>query len=122
MAFDCIVHQFSGSTHLSVMRILVQIFVPFAVLLLFSIAWAAVYYLKHLQAPMQFDWLQKRLLLTSFSVLGYFYPSLTQAALNIFACFPLDSPVDQDTLYRDNLRVSYAAAFTEKLAECLPSV
>lgn len=62
----------------------------------------------------------KQLKVATYAVLGFFYTSLTQAALNIMSCYPIDAPVPADTPYPESLQVclpygSQSALQTEKV-------
>ena len=107
-ALDCILSHSNNGIPLPVARTLVQLAIPFIILAAFCSAWILAYvYLQHHQPIVirECGWLPRRLKLTCYSVLGYFYPSLTQAALAVFACYPVDHPIPPDTLHKSFLQV-----------------
>ena len=96
---------------LPVIRTLVQIFLPFMILAAFCLAWMVAYCILRRRGAspgtlVGREWLGRRLQLTSYSVLGYFYPSIAQACLTIFSCYPVDNPIPAGTLYPEHLQVS----------------
>ena len=105
---DCMLPHNNNSLPLAVTRTLVQLAIPLIMLIAFCTAWTAAYiYLQRFRPSDNRgkEWLSKRLTLTCYSVLGYFYPSLTQAALGVFACYPIDHPIPSGTLYPTFLKV-----------------
>lgn len=110
-ALDCILPHSNAGLPLAVARTLVQLAIPLIILVVFCTAWVAMYTFAwwcceetaESKGP---EWLSKRLKLTCYSVLGYFYSSLTQASLGVFACYPIDHPIPSGTLYQSFLEVS----------------
>ena len=95
---------------LPVIRILVQVFLPFVILAAFCLAWVAAYCILRRRSSSQGtvvgrEWLGRRLQLTCYSVLGYFYPSIVQACLTVFSCYPVDNPIPAGTSYPEHLQV-----------------
>ena len=90
-SLDCILRHHQSSLPVAVSRALVQICLPFAILAFFCVVWLMAFpLLRWPSGKYSAAWLVRQLQVTSDSVLGYFYPSLTQAALSIFSCYPID--------------------------------
>ena len=107
VSVSCILSAHSRGLPISVSLILLQIFIPFAVLSALSIAWLAAFFWHGFRSGnFSAAWLSKRLELTAYSVLGYYYPSLTQASLSVFSCLTIDHPIPSNTPY------AYAAQVT----------
>lgn len=92
-AFDCILPHSNHGVPLSVARTLVHLAIPFIILAAFCTAWILAYACLQHYHPLLIrghvhGWLQRRLKVTCYSVLGYFYPSLTQATLSDLQCLP----------------------------------
>ena len=88
-------------THVS--RTIVQIIVPIAMMGILMLGFCI--YNAIVRQAADPSWLRRHIRITAFSVAGFFYPSLSQAALNIFSCFPVDTPIPADQPYRDFLLV-----------------
>ena len=102
--------DYPGQSHATT-RLVIQLFLPFAMLAAFASAWLLVYGVLHLRQVSKRPargWLPKRLQLTAFSMMAYFYPSFTQASLSIFSCYRVDHPVPSETTYAENLQASTA--------------
>lgn len=114
VCLDCILQHHIGHMSTAVARTIVQIVIPFAVLSLLCLFWVLYYYMapqgpqgpQSQVKPRDLNWLRIRLGLTCYSVLGYFHPSITAAALNVFSCYPVDHPVPSGTPYSTLLQVS----------------
>ena len=109
MSLDCILRHHQSSLPLAVSRALVQICLPFAILAFFCAVWLILFPLLRWRWPSgkySAAWLVRQLQVTSYSVLGYFYPSITQAALSIFSCYPIDVSVPSTTPYPSFLKVT----------------
>ena len=102
---DCWIHTTGLPLHVS--RTIVQIIVPIIIMILLMLAC----YINHLYRGNAADpgWLRRHISITAFSVTGFYYPSLSQAALNIFSCFPIDQPIPAGTVYQHFLQVSVDA-------------
>lgn len=92
-ALDCILPHSNHGVPLSVARTLVHLAIPFIILAAFCTAWILAYACLQHYHPLLIrghvhGWLQRRLKVTCYSVLGYFYPSLTQATLSDLQCLP----------------------------------
>ena len=112
---DCILRHHTGNVSTAVARTLVQICIPFAVLAGICVFWVVYYFVAKKGSPRQarrdFEWLHIRLRLSCYSVLGYFHPSITAAALNVFSCYRVDHPIPSGTPYPNLLQVSMFACF-----------
>ena len=98
---DCLIHYTNLPLHVS--RTIIQIIVPIVMMGILMLAFCAYHYAKG--STTDSSWLRRHIKITAFSVSGFFYPSLSQAALNIFSCFPIDTPVPWDLPYKDYLQV-----------------
>lgn len=109
VSLDCLLQYHQSQLPLAVSRVLVQIFLPFAILAFFCFVWLLVYLFLQQQQPdgnRNLGWLTKKCQISAYSVLGFFYPSITQAALSIFSCYPIDAPVPANTPYKAFVMVS----------------
>ena len=113
VALDCLLqHQRSSSLPLSVLSTLVQLAIPFCILLFFVLFFCLLHlwsWHKHGANPGWYS-LRRRLKVTTYAVLGFFYTSLTQAALNLFSCYQIDYPVPAGTPYPQFLQASRASS------------
>ena len=111
VALDCLLqHQSSSPVPLSVLSILVQLAIPFCILLFFVLFFCLLHLLSWHKSGANPGWysLRRRLKVTTYAVLGFFYTSLTQAALNLFSCYQIDYPIPADTPYPQFLQASHA--------------
>lgn len=100
---DCLIHYTSMPIHVS--RTTVQILVPIIMMAILMLAYIKPYHaFKGRKADP--SWLRRHIKITAFSVAGFFYPSLSQAALNIFSCYPIDVAVPDDLKYKHLLQVA----------------
>ena len=77
--------------------------VPIVMMAILMLAFCIYHALRGKEADP--SWLRRHIKITAFSVSGFFYPSLSQAALNIFSCYPIDAPTPSDIKYADLLEV-----------------
>ena len=99
---DCWIHYTGLPLHVS--RTIVQIIVPIIIMVLLMLAFCIHHRFRGDAADSR--WLRRHINITAFSVTGFYYPSLSQAALNIFSCFPIDRPIPAGTVYKEFLEVS----------------
>ena len=101
---DCLLQYTGLPVHTS--RTVVQIVVPVMMMLLLMLAFCVMHHLNGNSHDV--DWLKRHISITAFSVTSFFYASLSQAALSIFSCFPIDAPIPTDLPYKDLLQASMA--------------
>ena len=109
MALDCLLqHHSTSSLPLSVLSTLVQLAIPFCILLFFTLLFCGLHIWSWLQNGAKADraCLKRRLQVSTYAVLGFFYTSITQAALNQFSCYQIDSSIPLNIAYPQFLQVS----------------
>ncbi len=109
VALDCLLqHHSTSSLPLSVLSTLVQLAIPFCILLFFTLLFCGLHVWSWRQNAAKADraYLNRRLKVSTYAVLGFFYTSITQAALNQFSCYQIDSPIPLNTAYPQFLQVS----------------
>jgi len=109
VALDCLLqHHSTSSLPLSVLSTLVQLAIPFCILLFFTLLFCGLHIWSWRQNGAKADraCLKRRLQVSTYAVLGFFYTSITQAALNQFSCYQIDSPIPLNIAYPQFLQVS----------------
>lgn len=109
VALECLLQQRSQHAviPLSVLSSVVQLAIPLCILVLFLSFFTYRFFWRFLQGrqdPRSF--LSKQLKVSAYAVLGFFYTSLTQASLDTFSCYQIDTPVPSEIPYPDNLQAS----------------
>ena len=105
---SCMLSQHSRAIPAPVALILLQLFLPFAILAALCIAWAMWAMWRQQQtagSPCDWPLLGRQLELIAYSVLGYYYPSLVQASLSVFSCLTVDHPIPSGLLYQSAAQV-----------------
>ncbi|KAL0038200.1 hypothetical protein WJX79_007783 [Trebouxia sp. C0005] len=114
VALDCLLqHHSTSSLPLSVLSTLVQLAIPFCILLFFTLLFCGLHIWSWRRNGAKADraCLNRRLKVSTYAVLGFFYTSITQAALNQFSCYQIDSPIPLNTAYPQFLQASWRAGY-----------
>ena len=106
VALDCLLQHHSKS-RLALLASLVQLAIPFCILFFFVLVFCTIHAWQWFRSSIPPDrhGLNMLLKVSTYAVLGFFYTSLAQAALNQLSCYQIDTPIPADTPYPQYLEV-----------------